>query len=501
MFGAGGAGGAGGAPTPQTAMKAALTTYLQAKTGLDRYQLTHLAKTGAELTRRRAGQRAEDAVVQRFLPQRVRNFKDIFKGARSVHYLSNGVAGITFLVQYPGMAAPVVLKFAETPAVGGCHGKLLCTVFDGRPHKSYSWIGVLSTDRERKLSAVFSDIEAERDSPHFLHTFTTQSLPIEQPCSLREIARWAGAPAAKIARFDGADAIHSVSVNVLEWGGMPFADIVKDVIAKKLSDGDTVAVLRAFLAQVMQGLTVMAGAGWDLRHNDCHTENVLGALTSAPYLHYEVVVHGRLGPQTRAQDKDAVTNLYFRVPTYGVLWRIIDFGHATSCEEFGGSDHGLMARAAHGGPMWTGAVRQPLMRQMPVEVFDLARVLDHMYVEVGACRAQPRATIRKDILGIVEAAVAFGKRNRDSIPIADVQHLPDIPKDTFTVPAKQRRLAEDTATLNRAMADHGCMLQLFLRTATTFGFASGVAGVDDTFQASNAYSFDAHAHGTPCSRK
>jgi hypothetical protein len=485
-------------PGPVSAFKPALTKYMQARTGLDRYQLTHLAKTGAELTRRRAGQREEDAIVQRNFPARVHTFQDIFKRATSVKFLSNGVAGVTFLVQYPAMAAPVVVKFAETPKTGGCHGKLLCTVLDGQRLGRYAWTGVLSTDRERKLSAVFSDIESERDSPHFLHTFTTASLAIDKPCSLKEIALWAGAPAAKVARFKGANRMHSMSVNVLEFGGMPFADILKSVIPK-LRDDDAVNVLRGFLAQVMQALAVM-GSAWDLRHNDCHTENVLGALTSSPYLHYEVVMHGKPGVHTRAHDRDVVTNLYFRVPTYGVLYRIIDFGHTTSCEEFGKDDHGLMARTASGGPMWRSAVEHPVIRQMPVEVFDLARVLDLTYDEVSRCGKQARATIRKDILGIAKAAIEFGKKVPDSIPIKDVQRFREIPDDTFSGAAKQQRLQKEAAKLNRAMADHGCMLNLFVRTAAGFGF--GVkSGADDFFRASNAYTFDAQANGTPCTRK
>jgi hypothetical protein len=482
-----------------SAFKPALTKYMQARTGLDRYQLTHLAKTGAELTRRRAGQREEDAIVQRNFPARVATFQDIFKRATKVKFLSNGVAGVTFLVQYPNMAAPVVVKFAETPKTGGCHSKLLCTVLDGQRLDRYAWTGVLSTDRERKLSTIFSEIESHRDSPHFLHTFTTASLAIDKPCSLKEIALWAGAPAAKVARFKGASRMHSMSVNVLEFGGMPFADILKTVISK-LRDDDAVNVMRASLAQVMQALAVM-GSAWDLRHNDCHTENVLGALTSSPYLHYEVIMHGKPGVHTRAHDKDVVTNFYFRVPTYGVLWRIIDFGHTTSCEEFGKDDHGMMARTAAGGPMWRDAVRHPVIRQMPVEVFDLARVLDITFDEVSRCSKAARATIRKDILGIAKAAIEFARKVPDAMPIKDVQRYKEISTDTFSASAKQQRLHQEAARLNRAMADHGCMLNLFVRTAAGFGFGVKSASDQDSFRASNAYTFDAQANGTPCSRK
>jgi hypothetical protein len=475
------------APAPSK-FKEALIKYLEAETNLSRRELTHLSKTGAQLTRRRAGQGNEDTVVKRYFPQRVRTFQDMFKGAVGrPRYLTNGVYGIAFLVRYPGMTAPVVIKFSETPKTGGCRDGVLCTVVDGVPLRYYDWVGGLSTDRERKISELVSDIEADRESPHFVHAFTTKSVAIEQQCSLRDIAVWAGAPKAKVDRFEGSR-VHTMSASVLEWGGREFEDITKRVVSK-MGDAEAVAVLRSFMVQAMQGLTAMTWG--DLHHNDLHTGNVLGSLTNAPYLHYEAVVHGTDGK---------VAPVYIRVPTHGVLWRIIDFGMATSSEEFGKSDHGLMARVADGGPRWDNGVLHRLgpLCAMPVEVYDLARLLSYVYADVGRCSSTVRTTIRRDILGIAAAAVKFAKGHRDTMSIAEVQRFRDVPKATFSNPVKARALQRDVAAASRAMADHGCMLHLFLRTAAAFGFE--LPGGDDTFQPTNAFTVEGYVAGIPSGR-
>jgi hypothetical protein len=475
---------------PASTFKSAMIKYTQAATGLNRAQLTHLAKTGAQLSRRRAGQHTEDAIVQRMFPARVQSFQDIFRGAtQHVKFLSSGAFAITILVHYPAMPAPVVVKFTETPTTGGCHGRLLCSVLDSRPLHHFEWMGMLSPDRERQLSTVFSEIETQRSSPHFLHTFTTQALAVERKCSLTEIALWAGATPAQMASFQGASRIHTISANVLEFGGVTCKDIIGRVI-RHLGDADAVAALRSCLVQVMQAMTVMAARG--LRHNDCHTGNVLGALTSSPYLHYETILHG--GSAVRAA-RD-VTHLYYRVPTHGVLWRLIDFGMGTSTPEFGPQDHGAMVRTADGGPRWAEAVQIPLLRQMPVEVYDLARFMEAVFLQVAQCGYKVADTIRRDIVNIAAAALEFGKTVPGIMTIRDAQRYHSVPTDTFRTPAKQQRLQEEVAAASRGASDHGCMLHLFVRTAAAFGFGVGANDGDaDTFRDTNAYTFEAYADG------
>lgn len=66
----------------------------------------------------------------------------------------------------------------------------------------------------------------------------------------------------------------------------------------------------AWIFQVIAGLTV-AQQAYNFVHNDLHTNNVMWSSTDEPYLFYRV--------------GDAI----YRVPTYGRIMKIIDFGRAT----------------------------------------------------------------------------------------------------------------------------------------------------------------------------
>ncbi len=71
----------------------------------------------------------------------------------------------------------------------------------------------------------------------------------------------------------------------------------------------------AWIFQVIAGLTV-AQSAYDFVHNDLHAGNVLWTTTDEPYLYYHI--RGASGGDR-----------YYRVPTYGRIMKIIDFGRAT----------------------------------------------------------------------------------------------------------------------------------------------------------------------------
>ena len=70
----------------------------------------------------------------------------------------------------------------------------------------------------------------------------------------------------------------------------------------------------AWLTQVMSALTV-AQYYYGLVHNDLHTNNIMWTTTDEPYLYYKLV--------------GATSTKFYRVPTYGRLMKIIDFGRAS----------------------------------------------------------------------------------------------------------------------------------------------------------------------------
>lgn len=71
----------------------------------------------------------------------------------------------------------------------------------------------------------------------------------------------------------------------------------------------------AWIFQVVAALTT-AQQLFEFVHNDLHTNNVMWTTTDQEYLYYEI---------KGATGKDR----YYRVPTYGKLFKIIDFGRAT----------------------------------------------------------------------------------------------------------------------------------------------------------------------------
>ena len=65
----------------------------------------------------------------------------------------------------------------------------------------------------------------------------------------------------------------------------------------------------AILMQVIIVLLVYQRA-YQFTHNDLHTNNIMFIKTNKQYLHYKI------------------NNKYYKIPTYGKIWKIIDFGRA-----------------------------------------------------------------------------------------------------------------------------------------------------------------------------
>ena len=91
----------------------------------------------------------------------------------------------------------------------------------------------------------------------------------------------------------------------------------------------------AWVFQVIAALTVSQQA-YDLIHNDLHTNNIVWTGTAETHLYYHV--HGAAGGDR-----------YYRVPTYGRIFKIIDFGRATF----------RVPQEGKNGPVWLPDVYAP----------------------------------------------------------------------------------------------------------------------------------------------
>jgi hypothetical protein len=109
-----------------------------------------------------------------------------------------------------------------------------------------------------------------------------------------------------------------VQFTVLERCDGTMDDLMEDEIDEEASaDMQETKEARwtAWMFQVIAGLTV-AQATYDFVHNDLHTNNVMWCGTGITHLYYKI---------TGAAAGDRV----YRVPTYGRIFKIIDFGRAT----------------------------------------------------------------------------------------------------------------------------------------------------------------------------
>jgi len=109
-----------------------------------------------------------------------------------------------------------------------------------------------------------------------------------------------------------------VQMTILERCDGTLDDLMEDEIADDVSDAmrETKEVRwTAWIFQVIAGLTTMQQF-YDGIHNDLHTNNVMWSGTGETHIYYHVM--GAAGGDR-----------FYRVPTYGRLMKIIDFGRAT----------------------------------------------------------------------------------------------------------------------------------------------------------------------------
>jgi len=105
---------------------------------------------------------------------------------------------------------------------------------------------------------------------------------------------------------------------VLERCDGTMDDLMEDEIDEEVSaDMQETKEARwtAWMFQVIAGLTT-AQAAYDFVHNDLHTNNVMWCGTGITHIYYKI---------TGSPGGDRV----YRVPTYGRIFKIIDFGRAT----------------------------------------------------------------------------------------------------------------------------------------------------------------------------
>jgi hypothetical protein len=148
----------------------------------------------------------------------------------------------------------------------------------------------------------------------------------------------------------------------------------------------------AWIFQVVAGLAA-AQQAYDFVHNDLHTNNVMWTGTGETHLYYHI---------TGAPGGDR----YYRVPTYGRIMKIIDFGRATFRPSAAATNNRLWIPDAYapdadaGGQYNCGAYyRAGEPKVLPNKSFDLCRlavaILDTLWPEKPAARQPQRVMTRE----------------------------------------------------------------------------------------------------------
>lgn len=185
-----------------------------------------------------------------------------------------------------------------------------------------------------------------------------------------------------------------VQLTVLERCDGTMDDLMEDEI-----DEDASEDLRetkeqrwtAWVFQVIAGLTV-AQQTYDFVHNDLHTNNVMWSGTGETHLYYHL--SGAAGGDR-----------YYRVPTFGRIMKIIDFGRATFRPLT--TDHRMWIPDAYapdavaGGQYNCGSYfEKGREKVMPNKSFDLCRLavamLDTLWEEKEPESVQPRRVLTKE---------------------------------------------------------------------------------------------------------
>jgi len=143
----------------------------------------------------------------------------------------------------------------------------------------------------------------------------------------------------------------------------------------------------AWIFQVIAGLTA-AQSAYDLVHNDLHSNNVMWCGTGETHLYYHV---------TGGQGGDR----FYRVPTYGRIMKIIDFGRATFRPPAAATEHRMWFPDAYApgadaagqyncGPYF----EQGRPKVQPNKSFDLCRLAVALLETLWSETPEPRAPRR-----------------------------------------------------------------------------------------------------------
>ena len=176
--------------------------------------------------------------------------------------------------------------------------------------------GSTHSDSSQELEVVEADLEVEGEAVVNRNPSRLHLSHVSRPHSLSNSGS-TGSSDDDYLEFRAIFKNFPVQFTVLERCDGTMDDLMEDEIDSEDADMHETKEARwtAWMFQVIAALTT-AQAAYDFVHNDLHTNNVMWCGTGETHLFYKI--HGPTGG-------DRV----YRVPTYGRIFKIIDFGRAT----------------------------------------------------------------------------------------------------------------------------------------------------------------------------
>lgn len=439
-----------------------LASVLRHVAGISKEQLTRSQCSGE--ARHALHSRVDDAVARMTVGRRLQlqGIHELVRGAEaSWAYIHSGRKGVAALVSREDLDVPVVFKIVPSqPWCQRLWEPLRCVC-----KSDLQWRGDTDPRREHALHWFVSQLDTDGVSPHFLHSHAAKRITMAAPVTLKGIGDWLRGTAATAEPSvpETADCnespIKSLSVNVLEFGGLDGYTFLQRIMRR--CESGQVALVRGMLLQVLQGLAAMANEG-SVFHNDLHLGNVLASSTALPHLHYMINPVRGGGDGGDGGTTPVEPPRVFKVPSYGILYRIIDFGLGSSPVVMGAPlDHAVMCRFFYGGPRWAAGI-DVAFRKMPVELYDIARFCT--VVALFTKTWKNYAAIMADLHELAEAAVRLGRQHTSSRTIKWVSSLPEL-----VAGFDKGRLDKDMHVLQRACENKGLAVQLFCDLARAFG--------------------------------
>jgi hypothetical protein len=338
--------------------------------------------------------------------------------------------------------APVVVKFAWRPPGEGASGM----------SPTGHWEGNTNATREALFGRALSGLVRRRFTPHFMNLYSVLEVGGQYRTFLEvfdalglgpgmdALRRQLGSETGILPQPVGSTLI----VTAMEQCSMTLGAFVARVLA---GHPRAVDLVRSAVVQVCAGL---AGAQTqlDFRHNDLHAANVMAASTQELWFYYRV------------------RGVTYRVPTYGVCWRIIDYGSGSSALLTDANDTAC-ALAFHFGALEWGLMcgSNP---DHALELYDLSRLLSCLKKTCTVAVGQPVS----DALARMDAVLTAVSATRGATSLAG-NAMDRVGKYMKTVRGRDVDSAAKRALIadfRQASDDRGLMCDVFREIAADFAY-------------------------------